>query len=73
MTKQTSHPSSNGPHSKGSDTDAGAEAARGIRGTPPGPDKGDHVGSEPLKERKQEHRSGYGGKGGSPDTSSDQR
>jgi hypothetical protein len=28
---------------------------------------------EPVDEHDKEHRSGYGGKGGSPDTSSDQR
>ena len=30
-------------------------------------------GSEPLEERTQQHRSGYGGSGGAPVTSSDQR
>jgi hypothetical protein len=28
---------------------------------------------EPVDEHDTEHRSGYGGKGGTPDTSSDQR
>jgi hypothetical protein len=32
-----------------------------------------HPGSEPLEERTMEHESGYGGKGGEPRTSSDQR
>jgi hypothetical protein len=30
-------------------------------------------GSEPLRERETEHKSGYGGEGGQPKTSSDQR
>lgn len=30
-------------------------------------------GSEPLEHREQEHKSGYGGEGGAPRTSSDQR
>jgi hypothetical protein len=33
----------------------------------------DQKGSEPLDERVQQHRSGYGGSGGKPVTSSDQR
>jgi hypothetical protein len=32
-----------------------------------------HPGSEPLEERTTEHESGYGGKGGQPRVSSDQR
>ena len=43
-------------------THAGAEAAEGMR-----------AGSEPLEERTMEHESGYGGKGGEPRVSSDQR
>ncbi|MGH7665549.1 MAG: hypothetical protein ACRENI_14860 [Gemmatimonadaceae bacterium] len=31
------------------------------------------VGSEPLEERNTEHKSGYGGEGGKPKTSSDER
>jgi hypothetical protein len=34
---------------------------------------GDLSGSEPLAERKNEHRSGYGGAGGEPVESSDKR
>ena len=30
-------------------------------------------GSEPLEDRSQQHRSGYGGSGGTPVTSSDER
>ena len=33
----------------------------------------DQKGSEPLEDRAQQHRSGYGGSGGEPVTSSDQR
>jgi hypothetical protein len=33
----------------------------------------DRKGSEPLEERTDEHRSGYGGSGGTPVTSSDER
>ncbi len=56
-------------------TGSGAEAARGIHevnkkgstGSNPKP------GSEPLDERENEHKPGYGGEGGKPRTSSDQR
>ena len=53
-------------------TSAGNEAARGIheqnrKGSPSRP------GSEPLEERETEHKSGYGGEGGQPRPSSDQR
>jgi hypothetical protein len=53
-------------------TGAGNEAARGIhernrKGSPQRP------GSEPLRDRDSEHEPGYGGEGGSPRTSSDQR
>ncbi|MBA3671646.1 MAG: hypothetical protein H0W68_06435 [Gemmatimonadaceae bacterium] len=34
---------------------------------------GSRAGSEPLEERENEHRSGYGGAGGAPVTSSDKR
>ncbi|HEX2779410.1 MAG TPA: hypothetical protein VHM30_07915 [Gemmatimonadaceae bacterium] len=68
---------------------AGGEAAEGIHGAKtPGRDQGaessvgatpgqgerGQKGSEPLDaERKHEHRSGYGGSGGKPVSSSDQR
>ena len=68
-------------------TGAGSEAAEGIHGastdrdpsdrssvesTETGSD-GDQSGSEPLTDRSNEHRSGYGGSGGKPVRSSDQR
>lgn len=53
-------------------TGAGNEAAAGIHGTNAG-GSGTRPGSEPLEERKNEHKSGYGGEGGAPRTSSDQR
>jgi len=57
---------------QGKATGAGSEAAAGIHATNQG---GSAVrpGSEPLEERKDEHKSGYGGEGGAPRTSSDQR
>lgn len=72
---------------KGRPTGAGSEASEGIHGAQTGRDEGDKSsvpkdrtaadpkkGSEPLDEgRSNEHRSGYGGSGGSPVTSSDQR
>lgn len=57
---------------QGGATGAGNEAAAGIHGTNDG-GSGKRPGSEPLDERKNEHKSGYGGEGGSPRTSSDQR
>ncbi|HEV2641409.1 MAG TPA: hypothetical protein VGT98_01820 [Candidatus Elarobacter sp.] len=59
-----------------SGTGAGSEAARGIqRGIHEQNRKGSgkKPGSEPLQERETEHESGYGGEGGTPRTSSDQR
>ena len=53
-------------------TGAGAEAAEGMHGTD-GQHSEDRPGSEPLKERETEHKSGYGGEGSKPKTSSDQR
>lgn len=56
---------------------AGAEASRGVegaqaqRGTDEGSDE--RSGSEPLEGRTKEHKPGYGGEGGEPRTSSDQR
>ena len=55
---------------------AGAEAAKGMRDTNP-PDGessrgGDRSGSEPLA-HDREHKGSYGGEGGTPRTSSDQR
>lgn len=53
------------PTKRGHDapTGAGSEAAAGIHG----------AGSEPLVGREVVHKSGYGGEGGRPRTSSDQR
>jgi hypothetical protein len=68
-------------------TGAGSEAAEGIHGASTDRDPGDRSsvedqttgadddrsGSEPLADRDQEHRSGYGGAGGKPVRSSDHR
>ena len=56
----------------------GGEKTRSTEGAvrPPNKraaDKMQHPGSEPLEERTTEHESGYGGKGGQPRVSSDQR
>jgi hypothetical protein len=56
----------------------GAEPTRSTKGAvsrpaKPAAEKMQHPGSEPLEERTMEHESGYGGKGGEPRTSSDQR
>ena len=54
-------------------------AATGGAGTSSGggdkaaSDGQDRTGSEPLTDRETEHRSGYGGSGGDPVSSSDQR
>ena len=78
-----------GKNPGGAPLGAGGEAAEGIHGaktdgrdqredssvgaTPGQGDRG-QKGSEPLDdERKNEHRSGYGGSGGKPVSSSDQR
>jgi len=74
---------------KGRPTGAGSEASEGIHGANEGRDEGAKTsvpkdqsaaggqkkGSEPLDDadRSSEHRSGYGGSGGNPVTSSDQR
>jgi hypothetical protein len=56
-------------------TGAGAEAAEGLRGANESvSDDNEHrAGSEPLKHRDAEHKSGYGGEKAEPKTSSDQR
>lgn len=65
-----------------SGTGAGAEAAQGIQSakqdggtSPEGAKQQDasRSGSEPLSDRAAEHEGSYGGKGGAPRTSSDQR
>jgi hypothetical protein len=62
-------------------TGAGAEAAQGIQSaqqdggtSPEGARQQDtsRSGSEPLSDRAAEHEGGYGGKAGTPRTSSDQ-
>lgn len=67
-------------------TGAGSEATEGVHGAGGRSEKDnssvsatraegpkDQKGSEPLEERTKQHRSGYGGSGGKPVTSSDQR
>jgi hypothetical protein len=72
---------------KGRPTGAGSEASEGIHGVKTGRDEGAkssvsedrapagrQKGSEPLDDSSdRQHRSGYGGSGGAPVTSSDQR
>jgi hypothetical protein len=72
---------------EGRPTGAGSEASEGIHGAGGTRNEGDKSsvsddraaadrkkGSEPLDpDRKNEHRSGYGGSAGTPVTSSDQR
>ena len=71
----------------GAEAAEGLKAVSGQRGGEPGrsdtsavqspakptADKMSHPGSEPLNERTTEHESGYGGKGGEPRVSSDER
>jgi len=56
-------------------TGAGSEAAQGVHGANKGANDDDEgrSGSEPLKHRDAEHKSGYGGEKAEPKTSSDQR
>jgi len=75
------------PKCGGADSGMGGEANRGMhaeqgrgasveRGTDegPGPNAGGaSKGSEPLEGRKSEHKPSYGGEGGGPRTSSDER
>jgi hypothetical protein len=80
-------PDTGDPSRRKQATGAGSEAAEGIHGAsterdptdrssvedlPSGADD-DRAGSEPLVDRETEHRSGYGGSGGRPVKSSDQR
>ncbi len=56
----------------------GGEPTRSEKGVAKAPaqssaDKMNHPGSEPLEQRTTEHESGYGGKGGEPRVSSDER
>lgn len=71
----------------GAEAAQGLKAVSGQRGSEPtrsderavkqpaksSADKLAHPGSEPLEQRSTEHESGYGGKGGEPRVSSDQR
>lgn len=55
---------------------AGAEGAQGVhsrQGGQSAPRTDDRAGSEPLEGRGREHKPSYGGEGGEPRTSSDQR
>jgi len=56
-------------------TGAGSEAAEGVHGANKHAhsDEEERSGSEPLKHREAEHKSGYGGEKAEPKTSSDQR
>ena len=56
-------------------TGAGAEAAEGVHDSKDakGANDANRAGSEPLTDRTREHKPSYGGEGGSPRTSSDQR
>lgn len=63
-----------GIHGVGITPDPGADTALEARRTGAGIRDGAHrVGSEPLLDRAVEHRSGYGGEGGAPRTSADER
>ena len=63
------------PASDRQKTGAGAEAAQGIHAHgEPGRGEGAGLsGSEPLRHRETEHKSGYGGEGAKPKTSSEDR
>lgn len=53
---------------------AGSEASEGIHeASPQGGGQDDRAGSEPMRGSEHQHVSGYGGEGGKPKTSSDQR
>ncbi|HMI58213.1 MAG TPA: hypothetical protein VK511_09200 [Gemmatimonadaceae bacterium] len=57
---------------RGGESKRSAKSAARSPAKPAG-DKMQHPGSEPLEERTMEHESGYGGKGGEPRVSADQR
>jgi hypothetical protein len=88
MSKDPKHqPPSNTSTHAGAEAAEGMEAVSGQRGGDPSrSEQGavrkptgksaptmQHPGSEPLEERTMEHESGYGGRGGEPRTSSDER
>ncbi|HEX4683380.1 MAG TPA: hypothetical protein VH277_11760 [Gemmatimonadaceae bacterium] len=63
-----------GLHGVGVKVDCGADSALEARNTGVGMRDGAmRAGSEPLRERSLEHTPGYGGEGGAPRTSSDER
>jgi hypothetical protein len=79
--KDTTHTSAGAEAAEGLNAvsgQRGAEPTRSKKGAvrepeKPAADKMRHPGSEPLEDRTTEHESGYGGKGGQPRVSSDQR
>jgi hypothetical protein len=88
MTKNAKNqPKSSTSTGAGAEAAEGLKAVSGQRGGEPGrsdkgavkppskpsADKMKHPGSEPLEQRTTEHESGYGGKGGEPRVSSDER
>ena len=88
MTLDPKHqPDSNSSTGAGAEAAQGLKAVSGQRGGEPSrsdegavkppakqsADKINHPASEPLQQRTTEHESGYGGKGGEPRVSSDQR
>ena len=88
MTQNPKHqPPSNTSTGAGAEAAEGLKAVSGQRGgepsrsdkgavrapAKPSADKLNHPGSEPLEQRTTEHESGYGGKGGEPRVSSDER
>ncbi len=63
-----------GIHGVGVPPDASADTALELRSTGVGRRDGAmRAGSEPLRERSVEHTPGYGGEGGTPRTSADER
>jgi hypothetical protein len=69
-------------HAQRAQAGMGSEASEGMHGAQRGgasirggtdEEAGDRPGSEPLAGRQREHKSGYGGEGGEPRTSSDKR
>jgi hypothetical protein len=68
-------------HSQRAQAGMGSEASEGVHGAQRGASvqggtderAPERPGSEPLSGREREHKSGYGGEGGEPRTSSDQR
>lgn len=63
-----------GIHGVGITADPGANSALDVRATGVGMRDGAlRAGSEPLRDRALEHKSGYGGEAGAPRTSADER